>query len=466
VSVGQREAAGRPTSVARRLAHVAFGADEAGRRLRRTAVAFLVLYALARLLAFGRESVIAYLFGASRDTDSYVAATALPELVAGILLSGVIGYAIIPELLRRNSSGDEAGGSRFLQAAMWQVLVITGALALVTLAFADPITSLVAPGLDHHEHANAVLMLRLASPAIVFYGFTGLAAAVLNARQRFLAIPLSFLVGNLAGVAVLIALSTFGIVAAAVGYVASAAVFAVVQGWPARRVTQLPLLRPVWRGAELSALVSAGLAAIVVTSAPFLRGFVERILASTASHGDLAALGFATRVILVVGALIAISVGTVSFPTMAEHAIAENRPDLIQTVRRAAAIVVALSLPFALALAAAPSLTVRLLFQHGAFDRADTAVTSGVLRAFAFGLVAICLNEILLRALFALRAHRRALVAVLVNLVLNIGLDIWLLHATGVKGLGIGASIGVWLNAAALGIIFVRAVHDPRADAT
>src|SRR5205823_11909784 len=46
--------------------------------MRRTAIGFVLVYALARLVAFGREGTIAYLFGATRNTDAYVAATALP----------------------------------------------------------------------------------------------------------------------------------------------------------------------------------------------------------------------------------------------------------------------------------------------------------------------------------------------------------------------------------------------------
>lgn len=455
--------AGTRPSTSRRLGAAAAALARRG-SLTRTAAAFLVLYGLARLVAFGRETTIAYLFGATRATDAYVAATTLPELVGGVLLSGVLGYVIIPDYLRRRKVGDEAGAERFLQAALWQVLVVTGALAVGSIALADPLTSLVAPGLGGGARADAVLMLRVASPAMVLYGFTGLASAVLNSRQSFLPIPASFVVGNVAGIAALVTLAPAGIVAAALGYVAAAGVVAAVQWWPARRVASLPLIRPVWRGAEVSALVRAGLPAIVITSVLYLRGFVERVLASTQSAGDLAALGFATRLLLVIAALLAISVGTVSFPTMAEHAIDEQRERFAQAVRRAVGLVVGLSLPAAIVFLAAPTLVVRLLFQHGAFTAAGTEVTSSILRAYSVGLVAICLNEILIRGLFALGAHRRALVAVVASLALNVGLDVWLLDLTGIEGIGIGASIAVSVNAALLLAILVRATrrHGPR----
>jgi putative peptidoglycan lipid II flippase len=429
--------------------------------LRRTTVAFLALYALSRLIAFGRESTIAYLFGATRETDSYVAATALPELVAGVLLSGVLGYAIIPEFLRRRSEDDLSGAANLLQAALSQVLLLTGALVVVAVVLAGPVVSAVGPGLDAHQHHEAVRMLRVASPAMVLYGLTGVAGAVLNARTSFLPVPLSFVVGNTVGIAALIAFSTYGILAAALGYVATAAAFAAFQWTLVRRRTDVQIGRPTLRGPEVAGLVRAGLIAILITSAPFLRGFVERILASTASVGDLAALGFATRLILVVGSLVAVSVGTVVFPTLAEQAIALRRSDFVHTLRRAVATVVAVSLPASLVLVVLPSQVVSVLFERGEFGSGDTAVTAAIVRAFAFGLIPICVSEILLRALFALGVRRAALAAVMAALALNLALDVWLLHAVGVEGLGIGASVALWVNMALLGTLVARAVRSP-----
>jgi putative peptidoglycan lipid II flippase len=156
----------------------------------------------------------------------------------------------------------------------------------------------------------------------------------------------------------------------------------------------------------------------------------------------------------------------VSFPTMTEHAIAEKREQLAATVRRALGLVVVLSVPFALAFMLAPSLIVSLLFEHGEFTTAGTHVTASILQTYSVGLVAICVNEILVRALFAVRAQRGALVAVLVSLGLNVGLDVWLLDATGIEGVGTGASISLWVNAGLLALVLRRAMARREGDRT
>jgi putative peptidoglycan lipid II flippase len=381
------------------------------------------------------------------------------------VLSGVLGYIVIPEYFRRRAADDERAAELLLRAAIWQVLLYTTGLALLTIALAGPLTSLIAPGLDSGQHDSAVEMLRIASPAMVFYGLTGLAGAVLNTRDRFLPIPVSFVLGNAAGILVLIALSSHGIIAAALGYVAAAAASAVYQWAVVHRQEPLVAGRPVWRGPEVSTLVKGGVVAILVISAPFTRVFFERILASTASTGDLAALGFATRLILTIAGVVAVSVGTVIFPRMTEQELSGDRVGFVRTVRRALVLVIAISLPISIVMIAAPSAVVSALFEHGKFSSSDTEVTSAIVQAFAVGVVAICVTEILLRALFAIGAERRAFVAIYANLALNLALDIWLIDAVGVEGLGIGLSIALWINVAVLAAVTARALRSPPSQA-
>ena len=429
------------------------------RGFQRTAIVFLLLSALARAIAFGRETSIAYLFGAGSDTDAYVAATALPELVAGVLLSGVLSYVVIPEFFRRRADDDAEGAATLLRAAIWQVLLYSTALALLAILFAGPLISTFTPGLDASQHDSAVSMLRVASPAIVFYGLAGIFGAVLNTERRFLPIPLSLIVGNTIGIVVLVACSGVGIVAAALGYVISAVALATYQAAALHRRGGLSIGRPIWRGPTVAGLVTGGAVAILVISAPFIRNFFERALASTAEVGDLAALGFATRLILTAGTIVAVSIGTVVFPSIAEQAVSGQRDRFAHTLRRAIVLVVAISAPISIAFAVAPGFFVGILFEHGEFTSSDADTTSAIVQTFSIGLVAICINEILLRALFALRAQRRAFVAVYVNLALNFALDVWLLDAVGVEGLGIGAAIALWANALALSAILTRALR-------
>src|SRR5438094_7433735 len=96
----------------------------------------LVTFGLARLTGFARESVIADLFGTSHATDAYVAAVALPEVVAGIFVGGLIGYTVIPRYVELERSRDRHGASELIGAAFTQVLLWCGGGALLGIVLA------------------------------------------------------------------------------------------------------------------------------------------------------------------------------------------------------------------------------------------------------------------------------------------------------------------------------------------
>jgi putative peptidoglycan lipid II flippase len=169
-------------------------------------------------------------------------------------------------------------------------------------------------------------------------------------------------------------------------------------------------------------------------------------MASTRRPGDLAALGFASRLILFAGALIAIPIGTMIFPHLSRHAAARDRDALISTIRRTTGLVLAGSVPVAAAFVFFAGPIVGVAFERGAFGEHGRNVTAGVLAAYGFGLSAICVNEILVRALFALEQQRVVAILWTSALAVNIALNFPLIHLYGVSGLGVGASIGVWLN--------------------
>jgi len=407
----------------------------------------MAFLALSRLIGFGREAVIAYLFGAARTTDEYVAAVALPELAAGILLSGLLGFAIIPAFMRLQTAGRADKANRLLGAALGQVLVWSSAIALVGIFFAPLLISIVAPGLVGAARTDAATMLRIMSPSIVFFGLGSLGAAILNTRRSFLPVPLALIAANASSIAVLVILSHFvGIRAAAIAYLLAAAIGGVLQWLIASR--RVPHLRINFRSRdpEVRVVLVSGAIAMVVTGAPYFRYLVERSMASTQSAGDLASLGFASRLVLFLAAVIAVPLGTIAFPSMAEHVARKDGAALQRLIRRSAGLALAVCVPATLALVLFAPAVVQLVFERGAFGRASTLLTASILSLYVLGLIPLAINEILVRALLAMEQKAAVLFILVGGLSVSIAVNLILLGSWGVRGLAVGASAGVWLS--------------------
>jgi putative peptidoglycan lipid II flippase len=410
------------------------------------ALVYVVGIAAARVVGFARESVIAYLFGASRATDAYLAATALPEFAAGILLSGVVGFMVIPAYARFRQEGRDDDARQLLTVAFSAVLAAGVFVAAVAALFAPSAMHVLAPGLEHGASADAARMLRISSPSITLFAIAGFAGAVLNTRKRFLAVPASLLVGNALAVILLVLLRGLGIQAAAIAYVGAAAATAAVQLAVLRYHGDALSMR--WRrpNPAVSRALFGGTAAVVAVSTAYARPFIERGLASTLHTGDIAAVGFATKLLLLAGALVAVPIGTLSFPALADHAAAADTVLFSRTLRHAMGVVLAFAVPASVVLIVAARPIVDLAFAHGAFSDAGARVTAHVLAVYAVGLVPICAAEIVVRALLALGEQRAVLAIWSGSLVMTVLLDLGLVWRLGVSGLAFGGVVGLWAN--------------------
>jgi putative peptidoglycan lipid II flippase len=418
-----------------------------GRRLiGAAALVYVAGIVAARVVGFARESTIAYLFGASRPTDAYLAATALPEFVAGILLSGVVGYLVIPAYARFQHEGRDDDARQLLAVAFAAILAGGVFAAGVAFVFAPSAMHVLAPGLESGASADATRMLRISSPAIILFAVAGFAGAVLNTRRRFFAVPASLLVGNALALTLLILLRGLGIEAAAIAYVGAAAATAAVQLAVLRHHGYSLSLRWGRPPQDVSRALLGGTAAVVAVSTAYARPFIERGIASTLHAGDIAAVGFATKLLLLAGALVAVPVGTLSFPALADHAAAADTPRFLRTIRHAMFVVLAFALPASLVLIVAARPIVDLAFAHGAFSSSGARVTAHVLAVYAIGLVPICAAEIVVRGLLALGRQRVVLAIWSASLLVTVLLDLALLSPLGVSGLAVGGVVGLWAN--------------------
>jgi putative peptidoglycan lipid II flippase len=92
------------------------------------------------------------------------------------------------------------------------------------------------------------------------------------------------------------------------------------------------------------------------------------------------------------------------FPALSQF-YAQNRMDMYRSqISSTMRTVVYLTLPVCALFIVGAETIVGALFQHGLFDRGDTAAVAGLLRVFAFGIWAWCLHPVLMRAFFAVQS--------------------------------------------------------------
>ena len=383
------------------------------RSLKRIALIVAVATALSKVAGLVRQQVIAAAFGVGAAYDAYNYAYVLPGFLL-ILLGGINGpfhSAMVSVLARR----PRQEGAHVLAAI--NTLVGAGLLVVtvVLVLLADPLITLLGPGLDATRHDIAVLQLRWMAPMALFAGLIGLGFGALNAADVFWLPSVSPLLSSVAvigGIALLwwqlgpAILSPSTAVIGGVVLAASTTLGAVLQ-WliqlPALSREGLNKLQLVWDWKDPGvrevlkvmgpATLSSGMLQINV--------FVSLFFAS-GMPAAAAGLGYANLLVQTPLGLLSNALLVPLLPVYARLTAPEDRPELIARIRQGLMLSNASMLPLGALMVGLAVPIVALIYERGAFNAAAADLVGQLLMAYGLGMPAYLARDVLVRVFYAL----------------------------------------------------------------
>jgi putative peptidoglycan lipid II flippase len=420
--------------------------------------------AISRLLGLGREQTIAALFGRSAATDAFTAASRVPTTTYDLLVGGMISAAFVPVLSSEAEKGEE--GFRELASLLLSFFgVVLAVASSVVVLFAEPLVGLLTPFYDPETKALTLHLLRLMTPSLFFLGMAGVAFGILQSRRQFGAPAFGAATFNLAFILAAWLLRDRGVEALAIGIVAGSSAQLALQVAALRSVRlrfSVAWGSPVLR--QIGLLYLPVLLGLIVSTAGV---YIDTILASGLPAGDLTAMRYATTLTQLTLGVIAVSIGTAYLPELS-RAVAgslEYRKALGEALRA----VLTLSVPAVIALAVLREPIVRLLFERGAFQSADTARTALAYLTYAPGAPAAALDQILVFAFYARQDTVRPVLVGVAAVGIYLAVALALIQPLGMVGLTL-ANAAQWtghlvmmgiLTALMLRTVSIRAVLLP-----
>jgi putative peptidoglycan lipid II flippase len=435
--------------------------------LRRNSTLVAAGILLSRITGLVREQAIAFFLGNGLAVDAFRAALRIPNVLQNLLGEGVLSASFIPvysRLLdqeRRDAAGRVAGAIAGLLATIAGALVVVGVLA------AEPITRVLAPGFAGERFRLTVTLVRILTPGIGFLVLSAWCLGILNSHRRFF---LSYVAPVLWNAAAIAALVTFGlagfgdnelVVALAWGTLAGGLVQFAVQLPPVLRLE--PGLRPlpsISDGNTRRVLRRFG-PVVVGRGVVQLSSYVDLALASLLALGAVSALGYAQILYLLPISLFGMSVAAAELPELSRSGAAT-----IERVEAGLERLAFFVVPVAAIYIVAGDIVVAALFQRGEFGPLDSLQVWAILAAYSVGLLASTSSRLLQSSLYA-RGDTRTpawLSAVRVTVSAAFGATLMLpldrlmlgppsggnLYRLGATGLALGAAIGAWLEYALL----------------
>jgi putative peptidoglycan lipid II flippase len=414
----------------------------------RSSVVVGVGTALSRVTGLLWRAAAAYAIGITALSGTYAFANETPNMLYELIVGGVLTATLVPQFVRQFQDDDDEGTSAVVTVSI--VLLIGVAILGVLLApfIADLLTLRVTGSQQGAQRQLATDLLRLFMPQIVFYGFTALATALLQARRRFAAAAFAPILNNVVLIGLFLALPRLAgrpITVARVLHDTALLLFlglGTTAGIVAMALALVPALRgarvhlrflPAWRHRAVGIVVRLSGWTIGYVIANQIALWVVLVLANGQPGGPAAYLLAYTLFQLPHG-LFAVSIMTTAGPELA--AAARDLPALRHRFARALRLVLTIVIPSAaLAVALARPVVVALL-QRGAFTGSNSALVAHTLVGFAVGLPFFSVYLFSLRAYYSLHDTRTPFLINCLENAVNIGLALAFIGPFGIAGLG------------------------------
>ncbi len=410
--------------------------------LARSAIIVGLAFVLSRILGLVREMVLANQFGTTSTMDAYVSAFRIPDLLFLVVIAGSFGAAFIPVFGEYIAKGDEERAWRLASAVLTWAGIVVLALSLIIFVFARPLMGIVAPGFDEETTTLAVDLMRILLLSPIFLG-TGIAfKGILEAQHQFTWPAFAPLIYN---VAIII-----GAIGFAPTYGIQAVAWAVILGALGHMLIQLPsvlrsglVFRPTLNQ-QVDGLAEVGrlLGPRIIGLAAFQVNFIAiNAFASTLTSERVSALNYSWQLLMLPHGVLALSISTVIFPTLAELYSTGDDAGFRSTLDRTLRPLLFLSIPASAGLFLVREPIARLIYESGTFDERSTELVAAPLAWFAAGLVGYALTEILTRVFYATRDTRTPVITGVLTVIANLLLCALLIGSLGHSGLALALSV-------------------------
>lgn len=411
------------------------------RTVLRAAVAVTAAGVVVKLIATGKEFVVAGIYGRSDAMDAFLAAFLIPNLLVNLIAESM-NQALIPTLIRVRLQEGIKSAQELLSGSMLSLCLLlaaaSGAMALLARVFFP----LIAWNFPAAKLELSIRLFYALLPVVLLSGIASHCTAVWNSLERFaqpalapVLVPLCTVIG------VLMLRDRFGIWALVIATLAGTAAHALVTGWGMSAHGYAFQFR--WHGRTDAMHEVAGQYGPVFLSSVVASGglLVDQAMAAALPSGSVSALVFAGRF---VGAAVTLMAGAISSavtPYFSRMIAEQDWAGCHHALRRWSFLTALVSVPVAAALMIGSKWLVRATFQHGAFGAQDSAVVAPVLAMYAIQIPFYSVSRVSYRLLVAMRRTDLVLYCGIINLGLDVVLDLSLMRWMGIPGLALATSI-------------------------
>jgi putative peptidoglycan lipid II flippase len=433
---------------------------QAGRIARSTAF-FSVATAASRIVGLVREVVAASYYGISGPMSAFTIAFQVPNLIRSLFADAALQPAFVPVFTEQLEEGNYREAFRLASTLLLIVTMVLGAITAAFVLAAPVVMPLFAPGFKGEILDLTITLSQVLFPILILLGMSGIVVGILNSYDRFGAFAIAPLFWNLTIIAVLVFAEPLfhghnRIYAYAIGILAGTLVQLLIPVFDLRNTPFKFNWSFEWRHPGVRRVLLLMLPVTISLGLINFNLLINSFFGSLVSDEAPAAIDKAFRIYQLPQGIFSVAIATVLFPTLARYASRGAIDDLRATLANGMRQILFVLVPATAAVLALSEPMIRLVYQRGAFDAAETTLVATALFWFAFSLPTNGLYLLQTRTFFSLQRPWMATGLAGLDLVVST-VAAWALYKPfGTGGIVAGTGIGTSAAAVAQAVVLRR----------
>lgn len=409
-------------------------------KIAKTTIGLIIVTMLSKILGFGRELALTYIYGATASADAYITAVSIPTVLFASVVTA-LGTTFIPLFYEVDKIDGRKESIKFSNNVLNILIILSIMISMFGFIFAEQLVKVFAMNFTGEKLITAVSFTRIMIFGLIFIGLSHIMTAWLQINGNFtvpgiIGFPYNILIiiGIIVSSKVNINIMVIGTLLGMASQFLIQLPFAIKYGYKYKLYINtkdkylkkmLVLIIPVFMGVAVNQVNS----------------IVDRSLASTLGDGFITILNSANRLNGFVLGLFIATIATVIYPTLSRISINNNKDKFVKSVYQSINTVVLLIIPISVGAIVLAEPVVRVVFERGAFNSEATNMTAIALACYSFGMIGFGLREILSKVFYSLQDTKIPMFNGALAMVMNIILNIVFIKFLGHAGLALATSI-------------------------
>lgn len=415
--------------------------SSAGSRIAKSTLAITGFLLVGKVFGFFRESLTAYVFGASKEMDAFSLAQAATAMIASFVTQA-IATTYIPSAQKAESDHGPSRKNYFTNNLLMVTSLVSFVLIILGILFPNQIALLSASQADPETYAIVVKLIQVGMPVVLFSSWVGVMEGYLQHGGKFaatgaIAIPLNLtyivylaLFSHHVGIIGLTIASVLGILAQFIFLLPNA-----------MKIGYRPKLVADFQDKYVREAIVLALPVFVSVSVNDINTIVNRNLASGMGQGAASILYYSNKMNTMIIGIFITAITAIVFPILT-RTLGSGDMKLGKKVMNASVkTVLFITVPATVGLIILARPIIEIAFVRGSFTAANGVAATSTLRCYSLSLISISVINVLNRIYYSIGDTKTPFYVGVTNVIINVGLNLLVARHFGTNGLAASVSI-------------------------